>query len=107
MPLITVEVLIAGVSALVMAVVYGLYHTWWASWFTRWVASLVCGLGLILVYVMYNVIAVLVHWPIASGTIVAELVYGILAVVMSFGAVVFIVYTRRDLAEKREEALHG
>lgn len=96
MPLVMVEVSVAALSALGIGVVYAIYHRWWDNPFTRWFASQIAGYGLILLYVGYNVLARWLGWPVASRTIVAVIVYGIIAVIELSGMIVLTYLTVRQ-----------
>jgi hypothetical protein len=93
---LVVLVLLAALSWAAIACIYVGWHAFMRELFTRWLAVTVSALALILAYVGYNVIARYTHWPVASGTIVADLVYGLLATLGVFGSVVFARETRKQ-----------
>lgn len=97
---LTVEVLISMFGFLTMAVVYVVWHEK-KTVFTWMMMALVGSLAFIMTYVGYNVVAQDLGWPVASGTWIAYLLYGVLATVGTFGAVVFITLTRQEIRQKR------
>jgi hypothetical protein len=99
MSAITVEVFIAGFFSLGTPFIYLGFHKWRANPFTRMFATLTTGFALILAYVWYNIAAELFGWPIATGTIVAVIVYGLIALieVVMFSVVYYLTFIKRRL----------
>lgn len=99
MDAITVEIIWSSLFALSTAVIYLKWHKWKVNPFTRAFALLVTGFALILTYVVYNVLAKIFGWFIASGTLVAVLVYGLIAVIETvlFGVVLYLTFVKKDV----------
>lgn len=94
-----VLVYIAALDHIAMAVIYFKWHRWRSNTFTVWLAILVVSFALILTYVAYNVTAALTGLPVASGTWIANLAYGIVAAVGLLGVYVFVRETRKNREE--------
>lgn len=92
----TILVVIAALDHISMAYIYITTQRWRTNRFTLWITVLTVSFSLILTYAAYNAIAFRVGWPLAVGTWIADLAYGIVAVVGLFGTIVFYQESRQQ-----------